>query len=52
MNQEQEAAQVSSTEPTGSEYAAPRIETVVTADDLEREVHYAGVQDAISILRP
>lgn len=27
---------------TSSEYAAPKVETVVTPKDLEREVQYAG----------
>ena len=35
-----------------SDYAAPRIETVITPDDLEREVHYAGVTDAASPVQP
>ncbi len=33
-----------------AEYSAPRIESVITPADLEREVHYAG-QDGISVER-
>jgi hypothetical protein len=29
--------------PETSEYEAPLIETVITRDELEREVHYAGL---------
>ncbi|MGK2962650.1 MAG: hypothetical protein ACSLFK_10965 [Gemmatimonadaceae bacterium] len=29
----------------GAEYTAPKIESVITRDDLAREVHYAGVVD-------
>jgi len=29
--------------PETSEYEAPLIETVISSDELEREVHYAGL---------
>jgi hypothetical protein len=35
---------------TQAEYVAPQIEKVITSDDLAREVHYAGVQDGVSLL--
>jgi hypothetical protein len=31
------------------EYTSPRIETVITPTDLEREVHYAGTTDGASL---
>lgn len=31
------------------EYTSPRIETVITPTDLEREVHYAGTTDGVSL---
>ena len=34
---------------TNDRYVAPQIEKVITPGDLEREVHYAGVSDGISI---
>lgn len=37
-------------EETG--YVAPQIEKVVSPADLEREVHYAGVQDGLSLGQP
>jgi hypothetical protein len=30
-----------------NDYEAPAIETVMTSDELTREVHYAGAQDSI-----
>ena len=46
-----EADPVTPAEPTADEssYDAPKIENVITPADLEREVHYAGVQDGISL---
>lgn len=45
MQNEQEAPKV--VEPTGNqEYEAPAIENVMTAEELTREVHYAGVTDS------
>lgn len=35
-----------------SGYVAPQIEKVVSPADLEREVHYAGVQDGVSLGQP
>ena len=32
-----------STDAPGAEYEAPRIESIFTSEDLEREVHYAGL---------
>ena len=44
MQKEQEAPKV--VEPTDNqEYEAPAIEKVTTAEELTREVHYAGVTD-------
>jgi len=44
MQNEQEVAQV--VEITDNrEYEAPAIESVMTADELAREVHYAGFPD-------
>lgn len=34
------------------EYSAPKIESVITPADLEREVHYAGVTDGVSLGQP
>jgi hypothetical protein len=35
-------ASAETTAPETEAYEAPRIETVVTREELEREVHYAG----------
>ena len=51
MNKETEAAEVLAAPGNETEYAAPQIEKVITPDDLEREVHYAGAQDGISTIR-
>ena len=40
------------TESSTADYVAPKIESVVTPEDLEREVHYAGATDAISLGQP
>lgn len=49
MKNESESAEVAGTQGSESEYAAPQIEKVITPDDLQREVHYAGVEDGISV---
>lgn len=40
------------TESSTADYSAPKIESVITPADLEREVHYAGVQDGLSLGQP
>lgn len=40
------------TEASPADYSAPKIESVITPADLEREVHYAGATDAISLGQP
>ena len=48
-----EADVVKPAEPASdASYDAPKIESVITPADLEREVHYAGAQDAISLGQP
>ena len=44
MQKEQEAPKVAET-TDNQEYEAPAIEKVMTAEDLTREVHYAGITD-------
>ena len=44
MRKEQEVAKVVETTDKG-EYEAPAIEKVMTAEELTREVHYAGAPD-------
>lgn len=39
------------TESSTEAYSAPKIESVITPADLEREVHYAGTQDSLGIGR-
>jgi hypothetical protein len=47
MKKEVEAAQ---NVEVASDYVAPQIEKVITPEDLEREVHYAGAaQDGASL---
>ncbi len=48
MNKEVEGAEVVKGAHAEAEYAAPMIEKVITPDELEREVHYAGAEDGIS----
>lgn len=40
------------TEVGNADYAAPKIESIITPADLEREVHYAGATDAASLGQP
>jgi hypothetical protein len=44
MQKEHEAPKVAET-TDNQEYEAPAIEKVMTAEDLTREVHYAGITD-------
>ena len=44
MQNEEEAPKVVET-TDNQEYKAPAIENVVTAEELTREVHYAGITD-------
>lgn len=48
MQNEQEVPNAAATTDS-QEYEAPAIESVVTADELTREVHYAGAPDATII---
>ncbi len=52
MNHETDQAKRDQPETGDSEYMSPRIESVMTPADLEREVHYAGTEDGISLQRP
>ena len=45
MNPDAETTQVSGEIDESAEYEAPRIESVITAEALAREVQYAGVTD-------
>ena len=45
MNPDIETTQVSEQIDVSAEYEAPRIESVITAEALAREVQYAGVTD-------
>ena len=49
MKKEVESAEVVNTPSTETEYAAPKIEKVITKDDMNREVHYAGATDGVSV---
>ena len=42
MHEDQQAIRVGAKVDAPSAYEAPRIETVLTPEDLEREVQYAG----------
>ena len=52
MNDEAETPQAKLPADERSEYVAPRIETVITSEDLEREVHYAGTVDGTGLVQP
>ena len=45
MQNEEEVPKVVET-TDNQEYEAPAVENVVTAEELTREVHYAGITDA------
>ena len=47
MDQEKNEAVTADVSKQESEYEAPAVETVMTSDELTREVHYAGAQDSI-----
>ena len=46
MNSDEETTQAGEPKDENAEYEAPRIESVMTPEDLAREVQYAGVTDA------
>ena len=45
-------AKPADTASSSEDYSAPKIESVITPADLEREVHYAGVTDGVSLGQP
>jgi hypothetical protein len=49
MQNEQEAPKVAET-TDNNEYEAPAIEKVMTAEELTREVHYAGAPDGSALV--
>jgi hypothetical protein len=50
MTEKNETVTPPASVPVTAEYEAPVIETVITRDELEREVHYAGFP--ISVITP
>lgn len=51
MNQKNDT-RPAETAASPEDYSAPKIESVITPADLEREVHYAGVTDGVSLDGP
>ncbi len=43
MANEQVRSEETSPEPKAADYEAPRVESVLTAEDLAREIQYAGI---------